>query len=201
MNYFQYGDEEISHLKKRDRTLGRAIDRIGRIDREVDTDVFSALVSSIVAQQISSKALQTVWGRIEAGLGEITPQSIISCPIDRLQKFGISFRKARYIRNAAEKTSSGQLDLAKLADMPDERVVAELTSLDGIGVWTAEMLMIFSLRRPDVLSFGDMAIHRGLGTLYRRRRIDRPLFEKYRARYSPYASTASLYLWAIASGE
>lgn len=84
--------------------------------------------------------------------------------------------------------------------MPDEEVIRVLSSLKGIGVWTAEMILLFCMQRPDVLSYDDLAIQRGLRMLYHHRKIDRRLFEKYRRRYSPYGSVASLYLWAIAGG-
>ena len=92
------------------------------------------------------------------------------------------------------------MDLEALHTMSDEEVCRELSSLKGVGVWTAEMLMTFSMQRPDVFSFGDLAIHRGLRMLYHHRKIDKKLFEKYRRRYSPYGTVASLYLWAIAGG-
>ncbi len=84
--------------------------------------------------------------------------------------------------------------------MSDEQAIKVLSSLKGVGVWTAEMLLLFCLQRPDILSFGDFAIHRGLRMVYHHRRIDRRLFEKYRRRFSPYGSVASLYLWAVSSG-
>jgi len=84
--------------------------------------------------------------------------------------------------------------------MPDKEVCAKLSALDGVGVWTAEMLMIFSMQRPNVLSYGDLAIHRGLRMVYRHRKIDKAKFNRYWKRYTPYASVASLYLWAVAGG-
>lgn len=95
---------------------------------------------------------------------------------------------------------SGELDVEALRALPDEAVCAELSRLPGVGVWTAEMLMTFSLQRPNVMSYGDLAIQRGLRMLYRHRAIDRDRFEKYRRRYAPYATVASLYLWAVAGG-
>ena len=197
---FVYGDNEISHLKKRDKTLGSAIDRIGPIRREVNPDLFSALVNSIVGQQISSKAQVTIWQRMKDRLIEITPQTILNCPEPELQSCGISFRKASYIRGIAKGVAEGRLDIEALRFRSDAEVCAELVKLDGIGIWTAEMLMLFSMQRPDILSFGDLAIQRGMLMLYRHRKITRELFEKYRRRYSPYGSVASLYLWAIAGG-
>ena len=200
MAIFEYGDTEIRHLKERDKTLGAAIDAIGIIRREVHSDIFSALVNSIVGQQISTKAQTTIWRRIKNALVKVTPQSILACTEAELQSYGISFRKASYIRGAAERAADGRLDIAALRRKSDAEVCEELVRIDGIGVWTAEMLMLFSMRRPNILSYGDLAIHRGMRMLYRHKTVTRPLFEKYRRRYSPCGSVASLYLWAIAGG-
>ena len=99
-----------------------------------------------------------------------------------------------------EKVASRDFNIAALYAMSDDEVICTLSSLKGVGDWTAEMLLIFTLRRPDVLSFGDLGIQRGLRMLYRHREIDRKKFNRYKKRYSPYASTASLYLWAVAGG-
>ena len=200
MPIFPYGDTEITYLKGRDKKLGAAIDKIGRIRREVNADLFSALVHSITGQQISTKAHVTIWERMKNGLGKITVQTVLASTEAELQSFGITFRKASYIRNAAEKVIDGRLDIKALRKKSDEEVCGELVRLDGVGIWTAEMLMLFSMKRPDILSYGDLAIHRGMRILYNRENIDKKLFEKYRRRYSPYCSTASLYLWAIAGG-
>ena len=105
-----------------------------------------------------------------------------------------------YIRAAAQRIASGEFDIHALRTMDDADVCTRLSELDGIGVWSAEMLMLFSMQRPDVLSYGDLAIQRGLRMVYHHRKIDRKLFEKYRRRFSPYCSVASLYLWAVAGG-
>jgi len=197
---FEYGDEEITFLAAKDKRLGAAMEQIGHIEREVTPDLFAALVKSIVGQQISTKAQRTIWGRMVSGIREITPESIAALPVEQLQSFGISFRKAGYIKNAADKILGGHLDIEALQHKADEEMCRELSALDGIGVWTAEMLMTFSMQRPDIISFGDLAIHRGLRMLYHHRKITRDLFDKYKRRYSPYATVASLYLWAIAGG-
>lgn len=198
--YFEYGDQEIAHLRKRDKRLSQAIDQIGPIRREVDGDLFASLIKSIVGQQISTAAQQTVWKRMCESLGEVTAKSVYGASLEALQANGITFKKAGYIKGFADKVMGGQLDLQALQTMDDEWVIKELTALDGIGVWTAEMLLTFCLQRPDVLSFGDLAIHRGMRMLYRHKEISRERFERYRRRYSPYGSVASLYLWAIAGG-
>jgi len=197
---FSYGEEEINYLKKKDKTLAVAIETIGHINREVTPDLFSALVNSIVGQQISTKAHATIWARMQNGLGEITPQTILDCPDDKLQSYGISFKKAAYIKGAAARVADGTLDIDALNQKSDAEICAKLIQIDGVGAWTAEMLMLFSLQRQNILSFGDLAILRGMRMLYHHRAISKPLFEKYRRRYSPYCSVASLYLWAIAGG-
>jgi DNA-3-methyladenine glycosylase II len=200
LKIFRYGDTEIFYLKERDKRLAWAIDRIGQVKREVHPDLFAALVQSIVGQQISTKAQMTIWGRMKAGLGKITPPAILACPEAELQRFGISFKKAAYIHGAAEKIANGSLDLDTLQTMNDDEVCKTLVKLPGVGIWTAEMLMLFSMQRADIVSSGDLAILRGMRMLYHHRKITKVLFEKYRRRYSPYGSAASLYLWAVAGG-
>ncbi len=198
--YFRYGTKEIEHLKRADKKLVAVINRIGMIRRPVIPDLFTALVHSIVSQQISNKARDTVWGRIETKLKKITPAVIDNLSLEEIQQFGISFRKASYIKSAAQKITAGELDLNSLYSMPDEQICNKLTELNGIGVWTAEMLMIFSMQRPDIISYGDLAIQRGMRMVYHHREIDKNIFDKYRKRYAPYASVASLYLWEVAGG-
>ncbi len=197
---FPYGETEIQYLKAHDKRLGEAIDRIGPLQRPVNPDLFESLIHSIVSQQIAGKALMTIWGRFKAAVPVVTPEAVEALAPEELCAFGLPMRKADYIRSAAQSVLDGTLDFAALCELPDAEVCTKLSELRGIGVWTAEMLMIFSMLRPDVLSYGDLAIHRGMRMLYHHRSIDRNLFERYRKRYSPYASVASLYLWAIAGG-
>lgn len=199
-NFFQYGETEIAYLKQADKRLAEVIDRIGKVERRVIPDLFAALVHSIVGQQISTKAHETIWGRIENALGKVTPEAIDRLSMEELQGFGITFKKAAYIRNATRKVMDGTFDIQALYTMDDNEVCTRLSEMDGIGVWSAEMLMLFSMQRPNILSFGDLAIQRGLRMVYHHRKITRELFEKYRRRFSPYNSVASLYLWAVAGG-
>ncbi len=198
--YFEYGAHEIDALKIKDPKLGEMIDRIGPLRRGVTPDLFEALVGSIVGQQISGKAERTILGRMESLVGTFTPERIAAHTAASIQACGMTMKKAVCIKEAARKVVAGEFDLEALRTLPDDEVQSALCTLDGVGVWTAEMLLLFSMRRPDVFSFGDLAIHRGLRMLHRHRKIDRKLFEKYRRRYSPHGSVASLYLWEIASG-
>ena len=198
--YFEYGENEITYLRNKDKKLSEVIDQIGMIEREVDTDLFSAVVHHIIGQQISTKAQTTIWQRMKETLGEVNAETILSADISNLQSLGMTFRKAEYITDFARKVHEGVFDLETVAQMSDEAAIKELASLKGIGVWTAEMILLFCLQRPDIFSYGDLAIQRGLRMVYHHRKIDRKLFEKYRRRFSPYCSVASLYLWAVAGG-
>ncbi len=198
--YFIYGDEEIEYLKSKDKILGGVIEKIGHIERVTDTDLFSSVVHHIIGQQISTKAQETIWQRLKDELGEVNAENIYKTDISRLQSLGMSFRKAEYIKDFADKVHSGNFNLQDISEMSDEEAIKALASLKGIGVWTAEMILLFCLQRPDIFSFDDLAIQRGLRMVYHHRKIDRKLFEKYRKRFSPYCSVASLYLWAVSGG-
>lgn len=198
--YFEYGETEISYLRQKDKRLCEVIDRVGHVERTVDTDLFSSVVHHIIGQQISTKAQATIWQRMQDALGEVNAETIISAGVPRLQGLGMTFRKAEYITDFAEKVHTGAFDLDAVEHMSDEDAIRELSNLKGIGVWTAEMILLFCMRRPDIFSFDDLAIQRGLRMVYCHRSIDRRLFEKYRRRFRPYCSVASLYLWAVAGG-
>ncbi len=198
--YFEYGQKEIDYLKGKDKKLSWAIDEIGMIERQLDEDLFSSVVHHIIGQQISVAAQATVWRRMCELLNEVTAKTIASADIESLQKCGMTFRKAEYIKYFSESIISGEIVLDELYNMSDEEIIKTLSSIKGIGVWTAEMIMTFCMQRPNVLSYGDLAIIRGLRMLYRHRKITPQLFEKYKKRYTPYGTTAAIYLWAIAGG-
>ncbi len=198
--YFEYGQKEIAYLKQKDKKLGEVIDKIGMIERTVDTDLFSSVVHHIIGQQISTKAQNTIWQRLKDALGEINARTISQAGIEELQAFGMTFKKAAYITEFSEKIEDGSFSIESLQIMSDEEVIQELSSLHGVGVWTAEMILLFCMQRPNILSYDDLAIQRGMRMVYHHRKIDRKLFEKYRRRLSPYCSVASLYFWAVAGG-
>ena len=176
--YFNYGETETAYLSRADSRMQAVIDRVGHINRPVDTDLFSSVIHHIIGQQISTKAQATIWQRMQERLGTVDPDHILEAGIPELQTLGMTFRK----------------------DSSDAEAIAALSARKGIGIWTAEMILLFCMQRPDIFSYDDLAIQRGLRMVYRHRRIDRKLFEKYRRRFSPYCSVASLYLWAVAGG-
>lgn len=198
--YFNYGETEINYLKRKDKRLAGAIEQIGHVNRKLDADLFAAVVRHIVGQQIASKAQATVWARMEAVFVPLDAENIAAATVTQLQAIGMSMRKAEYIKDFAQKVVSGEFALQAVQQMSDAAAITALSSIKGIGRWTAEMILLFCLQRPDILSFDDLAIQRGLRMLYHHRKITRELFAKYQKRYSPYGSTAAIYLWAIAGG-
>lgn len=201
MTYFPYGFEEIQYLEGNDPALGNVIDRVGMIRREVIPDLFTALVFNIIGQQISPKAADTVWKRLQEKLGAITPESVAQATPDDIKCCGLSLRKASYIQVIAEMITRGQLNLEEVAVLPDDEFIKKMSALPGIGIWTAEMLLIFSLQRKDVVSFDDLAIRRGMMKVYGLEFLTKEEFNRIRERYSPYGTVASLYLWAAAHEE
>jgi DNA-3-methyladenine glycosylase II len=200
-DYFIYGQKEVDYLKSRDKRLWAVIEHTGHIYRRVIPDLYAALVHSIIGQQISTKAHETIWQRMNVGIGAITPQAIDAMSLEDLQKYGMTFKKAGYIKSTARKIITGEFNIDSLYSMTDEEVCTELSKLDGVGTWTAEMLMIFSMQRPNIVSYKDLAIIRGMKWLYHHKEMTKERFERYRKRYAPYGSVASLYLWKIAGGQ
>jgi DNA-3-methyladenine glycosylase II len=195
--YFEYGIEEITYLKSLDHILGEAMTRMGKVDRVVIPDLFSALVYAIVGQLISVKAVHTIWKRMQDRFGEITPHHIATQTVDDIQGCGITMKKAVCIHHISQSITQGEFILDDLYEFSDTEVIKKLMTLNGVGQWTAEMMLINSMERRDVVSWGDIAIRRGMMKLYGLDTITKKQFEEYRHRYSPLGSIASIYLWAI----
>lgn len=200
VRYVEYGDDAVAYLSERDPRMADAIARIGHVWRVRDDDLFQAVVHSIVGQQISTRAQATVWARMRDGLGAVDAAHVAAASVEELQAFGMTYGKAGYIRDFALRVQDGSFDIAAVERMGDDEAIEALASLRGVGRWTAEMILTFCLNRPDVFAYDDLAIQRGLRMLYHHRRITRKLLERYRRRFSPYCSVASLYLWEVAGG-
>ena len=146
------------------------------------------------------KAAAAIFGRVEHLLGEISPGNLLAADNLQLRQCGLSQRKIDYLRGIADASLSGRINFSDLAEKEDSEVIATLTTLKGVGIWTAEMLLLFALGRPDILSYNDLGIRKGIMALYNLDELSQSDFEFYRKRYSPYGSLASLYLWKIKDG-
>lgn len=198
MPFFPYGQTEIDHLSRRCPRMGELIAKMGHLERPVRSDPFESLIASILSQQISSRGAATVWGRFTDLAGETTPARVAELSVEAIQSCGTSLRKAEYITGIARAARDGELDFDALARLSDDEVVRRLSALRGVGVWTAEMFLIFALCRPDVVSWLDFGIRKGMMLLYGKKQLTPKQFAVYRKRYAPYGSVASLYLWALA---
>jgi DNA-3-methyladenine glycosylase II len=195
--YFPYSQREIDYLQTRDAELGEAIARIGRVERAVMPDLFTAMVHAVVGQLISAQAADTILTRLKEAVGEITPAHVAAKGAEAIQRCGLTKNKAMCLASIADSVVRGEWSLEQLRSMPDEAAIEALTGWKGIGRWTAEMVLLHGLERPDVVSWGDAAIRRGMMKLYGLSSLTRDEFEMYRQRYAPHGSIASIYLWEI----
>jgi len=179
-----------------DPVMARVIDAVGDVSVGVEPDRFTALASAIVGQQLSTKAADTIWRRF-AALGPVEPEAVLTLEETAMRGVGLSGAKTRYVRDLAERIAAGDLDLGSLDTLEDEAVIAEVTRVKGIGVWTAEMFLVFSLQRPDVLALDDAGLVRAGGwALELGRTATREELHAAGEPWRPYRSVASLYLWA-----
>ncbi|MFC5470870.1 DNA-3-methyladenine glycosylase family protein [Cohnella suwonensis] len=189
-------DDRVRELGRNDTALNKLIHRIEHVRIPVQQDGYIYLVRSLVAQQLSAKAAETIFLRFERLCGNVTPDAILTTSEEDMRSVGLSKNKSSYIRNVAEHVKEGALDFRKFSDMDDEEVVRLLTSLKGIGRWTAEMFLIFYLGRQDVLSYGDIGLQRAAEWLYASEESGgQPLLHRKQACWKPYSTIASLYLW------
>ena len=194
----------MQHLADADPVMAAIVDAHGRLDDEGRRrgrpgDAYGALLRSVVGQQLSTKAARTIYGRLAGLYGDRapTPEELLATDPERLRDVGLSRAKASYLRSLAEHVISGKLELGRLHELPDEEVSAQLTGVKGLGQWTADMFLIFHLRRPDVLPVGDLGIRRAVQIGYGLEALPTPrelieIAEPWR----PHRSLASLYLWS-----
>jgi len=179
-----------------DPVMARVTAAVGDVSVGVEEDRFSSLASAIVGQQLSTAAANTIWRRFEA-LGPVEPAAVLELAEEQLRGVGLSGAKARYVRDLAERVASGDLDLDSLDALEDDAVIAEVCRVKGIGRWTAEMFLVFSLARPDVLALDDAGLLRAAGwALELGRPATRDELAAAGEAWSPHRSAASLYLWA-----
>ena len=200
MKIFRISDRDVKALCRQAPEFRQIVRQTKLESFACCSDLFQALVQSIVSQQLAVKVAEVIFQRLENLLVEITAKNLLAAKLEDLRACGLSGRKIEYLRGIAEAQLSGTVDFRSLAEKPDAEIIQELVKLKGVGVWTAEMLLIFSLGRPDILSYKDLGIRRGIMMLNGLSDLSETEFETYRQRYSPYGTLASLYLWRIKDG-
>jgi DNA-3-methyladenine glycosylase II len=188
----------INHLKKADPVLAAIIERVGPYTMEYREPEFQTLVRSIVYQQLSGKAAMTILNRLVEGANSepLTPQAILKLRPQKMRKLGLSQQKVTYIRELARMTRDGDIQFERLAEWEDAEVVAHLTRVKGVGVWTVHMFLMFALRRPNVLPVGDLGVRMAMKKAYGFADLPKPEeMEKIAASWKPWCSVASWYMW------
>lgn len=187
----------IRHLKTKDPVLAAIIDRVGLIQPAFADPTFESLVRAIVYQQLNGKAARTIYDRFAAAAGgTITTESILAMSEEQMKNAGLSRQKLSYIRDLATKTLAREVIFEQLVDMTDEAVIEHLTRVKGIGTWSAQMFLMFALRRPNVMPTGDYGIRAAIKKAYRKRKLPKPEdMLKLAKKWEPYRTLACYYLW------
>jgi DNA-3-methyladenine glycosylase II len=194
---------ELKQLKASDPVMAALIDRLGPLDeeqrrRDRPAEAYGALVRSIVGQQLSTKAAATIYGRVIELFGgrTPTPEELLAADAEKVRAAGLSRPKVAYLRSLAEHVESGELELDRLTELPDDEVSEQLTAVKGLGQWTADMFLIFHLGRPDVLPVGDLGVRRAVEREYGLPDLpDAAQLMEIAEPWRPSRSLASLYLW------
>jgi DNA-3-methyladenine glycosylase II len=187
----------VRHLKQSDPTLAAIIDQVGPCRIEYGPPEFHSLAEAIIYQQLNGKAAVTIFNRFGELAGKpLTPEGILKLTDEQMRSVGLSKQKSSYLKDMAQRAARGELDFTHLPKMTDDAVIEHLTQVKGVGVWTAHMFLMFSLRRPNVLPTGDFGIRMAMKKHYRKRKLPNPAqMEKIGKAWEPYRSVACWYLW------
>jgi len=187
----------INHLKKSDPVLAAIIERVGPFRMEYGQPTFHSLAEAILYQQLNGKAAVTIFKRFTDLAGDtLTPEGILKLSTAQMRGVGLSKQKTAYLRDLSEKTNAGLLKFERLPELPDDEVIAHLTQVKGVGVWTAHMFLMFTLRRQNILPTGDYGVQAAIKKYYRKRKWPKPaVMEKIARPWQPYRSIACWYLW------
>jgi DNA-3-methyladenine glycosylase II len=187
----------INHLKKSDPVMRSIIERVGPFRMQFSPPEFASLAESIVYQQLNGTAAATIFARFVALAGDpLTPEGILKLTDEQMRAAGMSKQKTAYLRDLAAKTADGTLNFSQLASLTDEEIIEHLTQVKGVGVWTAHMFLMFTLKRPDILPTGDYGVQAAIKRHYKKRKLPKPhIMEKIAKPWVPYRSIASWYLW------
>jgi DNA-3-methyladenine glycosylase II len=203
LDYLSAGEEQetmrkaINHLKKSDPILAALIEEVGPCRMEFGAPTFHSLAEAILYQQLNGKAAVTIFKRFTDLAGDpLTPAGILKLTDAQMRGVGLSKQKTAYLRDLSEKTRAGLVEFERLPELSEEEVIQHLTQVKGVGVWTAHMFLMFTLRRPDILPTGDYGVQAAINKHYKKRKWPKPaVMEKIAKPWTPYRSIACWYLW------
>jgi DNA-3-methyladenine glycosylase II len=190
----------LSHLRRADPVLSGVIDQVGpcRLRPQTDGSHFEFVARSIIYQQLSTKAAATIHGRVQALCGGSITSALSGLADDALRGAGLSRQKLGYLRDLCLRAVDGTLDERHLPELPDDEIIRQLVQVKGVGVWTAQMFLMFRLVRPDVLPVLDLGVRKGVQRAYGLRKMpDAKRVEKIAARWAPYRTVGSWYMWRV----
>ncbi len=195
-----YWDEACKHLSKRDRVMRKLIPECGEARLQSRGDAFTTLARSIVGQQISVKAAQSVWERfvtlVDGGMTKVPPAGVLALDAPQMRTAGLSARKVEYLFDLAQHFQSGSVHVRQWQQMDDEAIIDELVAIRGIGRWTAEMFLIFHLMRPNVLPLDDLGLLKGISVNYfSGEPVSRAEAREVGDAWAPFRSVATWYIW------
>ena len=194
----------LRHLNNVDQRMGKLIDKFGPPNFNLINNYYESLIRSIVYQQLSGKAASIIYERfLDLFVFDIYPEpkDILAVSIETLRSSGLSYQKVNYIRDLSEKWQDGTMNLTDIDSMTDEEISSELIKVKGIGQWTADMFLMFTLGRPDVFPFGDLGIQKGVMILTNMNRLPtQKEMERKTKKWQPYRTVAAWYLWKLVDG-
>ncbi len=194
--------QALNHLKRSDPVLAAIIERVGEFRMEYDEPSFDTLARAIIYQQLSGKAAATIVKRVVTACGgKLRPERVLALHPNKLRACGLSRQKLRYLRDLARHSRDGKLDFSALPRMEDAEIIATLTRVKGVGVWTAQMFLMFALRRQNVLPTGDLGVQNAIRRAYGKRKVTPRHVERIGRPWHPYCSVATWYLWRSVSGD
>jgi len=186
----------IDHLSSKDKILGAYISKVGPLSRDTLEDPYQSTIDCIIAQQVSGKAAQSMGDKVFTRFPEGDPKAIVEASEDEMRALGLSRSKVSYIKNVAQTKQEKTINWDKLNQLSTQQVFDTLLPIKGVGLWTVEMVLIFSLKRMDVMSYDDLGIRRGIMRLYHVEKVSKEFFAELRDRFEPYQTYASFYLWS-----
>ncbi len=187
--------EAIAHLSQVDPILGSYIQKVGPLSRDTLEDPYQSAIDCIIAQQVSGKAAESIGRKVFDRFPQGDPQAILSASEDEMRALGLSRSKVSYIKNIAQTKADGSIDWDQLQSLSTPKIIETLLPIKGVGLWTIQMVLIFSLKRMDVMSYDDLGIRRGIMRLYHVEKVSKDFFELLHERFAPYQTYASFYLW------